>query len=162
MGTVTARHCGEINEAQQNRNCGKMTIKGMVRKLDGFDPNAAAVAAMQKSTGALEEKNRERMLDGQRSDGSTMPIYSYISQTVYGYPNTPIKLKATGEFQAAITITVNGDVVNTGSTDEKADMLVERYGAIFGTYGDYKAEYIANDLRPAFMGEVKGKTGLGK
>lgn len=137
-----------------------MTIKGLLNRVENLDTNKIAEAAIEATATDLAEVNRERMLDGVRADGSIMPTYSYISQTVYGYPNTPIKLKDTGEFQAAIKVTVDGNVVTTDSTDEKTGMLMDRYGDIFGTYGPYKAAYVSESLRPAFNGGITAAIGL--
>ncbi len=93
--------------------------------------------------------NKERMLDGIRADGSEMPFYSYVSQTVYGYPNSRIMLRATGAFQDGIFVEISQGNIITDSRDSKSAMLKARYGgAIFGTGGDYRQEYIDKALRP--------------
>lgn len=137
------------------------TILSLLKKVQALDTDKVINEAFEKTTGALEDINRERMLDGVRSDGSIMPNYSFISQTVYGYPNEPIKLKATGAFQRSIIVKVQGNSIIQESTDKKNDMLVERYGEeIFGTGGDYKKEYQDEHLRPELNRGITQATGL--
>lgn len=138
-----------------------LTVGTLLKRFQALDTDKIAVEAMTATADDLEEKNRERMLEGVRADGSMMPHYSYISQTVYGYPDEPIKLKDTGAFQAAIEVKVESSTVVTTSTDEKTDMLVGRYGnKIFGTFGDFKNEYIRESLRPEVMKRIRQVTGL--
>lgn len=104
--------------------------------------------AFEQSADDLAQINRERMLDGQDANGRPMPDYSPVSVKVYGYPPGPIRLKATGVFQAAIKVEVRNDAVITNSLDIKSDMLQKRYGNIFGTYGPYKKEFNSQFLGP--------------
>lgn len=138
-----------------------LTFVGLRRKFETLDTDKVVIDSMNATADDLEEKNRERMLDGVKADGSVMPHYSYISQTVYGYPDEPIKLRDTGAFQRAIVVKLEGGKVVTESTDEKTDMLVERYGEdIFGTFGDYKSEYLKDSLRPEINRRINEHTGL--
>jgi len=108
--------------------------------------------AFEQSADDLAQINRERMLDGQDANGRPMPDYSPVSVKVYGYPPGPIRLKATGDFQAETKVEIRNDVVNTFSTNWKNDMLFERYKKlghnIFGTYGPYKKEFNSQYLGP--------------
>lgn len=138
-----------------------MTIAALERKIKSVNFDKLIHDSLENTKGSLADINRERMLDGVRADGSIMPTYSYISQTVYGYPNSPIKLKATGAFQAAIKVDVLGSVIKTDSTDSKSEMLQERYGIeIFGSGGDYKKQFIKESLNPEFISNVHKATGL--
>lgn len=138
-----------------------MTIVGLYNRVKAVDTDKVINDAFQNSKSDLEDINRERMNDGVRADGSIMPNYSYISQKVYGYPNSPIKLLATGAFQRAIKVEVNAAIVKTDSTDEKSPMLKARYGEeIFGTGGDYKKQFLDESLRPNFNKEISAATGL--
>lgn len=137
------------------------TVGTILRKVKKTDILGVAVAAIRLTQDDLADTNRARMQDGLRADGSEMPMYSYISQTVYGYPNTRIKLRDTGEFQDHIIISVNGQKIKTTSTDYKTKILTERYGGeIFGTFGVYKNAYINEFLKPAFIKLMRNSIGL--
>lgn len=125
-----------------------MTIVSLHKNLTNLDTDKVITEAFNDSADDLAQINRERMLDGKRADGTTMPDYSPVSVKVYGYPPGPIRLKATGAFQAAVKVEVRNDVVSTGSTDNKSETLQGRYGNIFGTYGPYKIEFNNQYLGP--------------
>lgn len=136
------------------------TFKALYDKLKRMDVDKIIDNALDNTMDDLEEINRERMNDGVRADGTTMPMYSYISQVVYGYPNTPIKLKATGSFQEKLFSKREGDIIHTFSADYKAEMLGRRYGPVFGTSGDYKRQYQAEHLVPYVHKAITSATGL--
>lgn len=141
------------------------TLKALYDKVGDMDINSIIDKSIDSTVDDLAEINRQRMLDGVRADGSTMPIYSFISQTVYGYPNEPIKLKNTGAFQAGLTTRRKGDIIETLSTDSKSSMLEERYGeeygtSIFGTSGPYKKEYLDEHLKPELHKNITAASGL--
>ena len=116
--------------------------------------------ALEKEKPLIADLNRERMLEGRRSDGSFLPTYSKISQSVYGYPNTPIKLKATGDFQAAITVEIDNESIIQGSSDEKSGMLTDRYGEdIFGLGKPDRIDLVP-PLRKTLVGNIKLKLGI--
>ena len=132
----------------------------MLQRMQSLNIENVVGETFDETATDLADINRERMLDGVKADGSIMPIYSKVSQEKYGYPNAPIKLKATGDFQAAIVVARQGSILSTDSSDSKSQMLQERYGAIFGTYGDYKKQYLEENYRPVFNQKVTSLTGL--
>lgn len=137
------------------------TILGMLNKVKALDTDKVIDDAIEETLPDVEAINRERMLDGVKSDGSIMPNYSIISQEVYGYPDEPIKLRDTGAFHAGITAKRQGDAIVQTSTDSKTEMLVDRYGeTIFGTGGSYKKQYQDENLRPAMNKKITESTGL--
>jgi len=138
-----------------------LTIKGLYNNVSKLDTDKVIVESFEKTSEDLASVNRERMMDGIKADGSEMPHYSYISQTVYGYPDIRITLRDTGEFQDNISIKVTGDTVNTDSDDPKSDMLKERYGEkIFGLGGDYKRQYLDDHLGPEIRKGISSVIGL--
>lgn len=137
------------------------TTKQLLERVKALDTDKVINDALDETMDAVEDINRERMLDGVKADGKQMPHYSFISQTVYGYPDEPIKLKATGAFQAGITAKREGEVIHESSDDGKTDMLVERYGEnIFGMGGSYKKQYQDEHLRPSLNKKITAATGL--
>lgn len=137
-----------------------MTIAALLTKVQSLNIEDVVNSTFDETAKDLADVNRERMLDGVRADGSIMPTYSKVSQEKYGYPNSPIMLKATGDFQSAISVERQGSILSTDSSDYKSQMLKERYGAIFGTYGDYKKQYLEDNYRPVFNQKVTSATGL--
>jgi hypothetical protein len=109
----------------------------------------------------LEDINRERMLNGVKSDQTLMPIYSKTSQTVFGKANIRIQLYDTGDFQKAIFSERDGNKIITDSEDYKSEILKQKYGEfIFGTGGEYKRKYIKDFLRPEMNKEITSLIGL--
>lgn len=136
------------------------TIAALLEKMQNLNIEDVINTTFDDTAKDLAAINRERMLDGVRADGSVMPYYSKTSQEVYGYPNAPIMLKDTGDFQAAIEVSRQGSILSTDSTDWKTQMLQDRYGLIFGTYGDYKTQYLEDNYRPVFNQKVTSAIGL--
>lgn len=127
--------------------------------------------AIDNTLDSLVEVNRLRMNEGIKADGSYMPIYSFISQTVYGYPNSPIKLLATGAFQAAMLAKRSGAFIIVDSEDSKTEMLIQRYGEeILGLTAkhyynknlsdEFKNQYLEDDLQPEIVQQFKIEMGL--
>ncbi len=139
-----------------------MTTRQLLDKVNALDTDKVINDSLDETMDAVEDINRERMLDGVKADGKMMPHYSYISRTVYGYPDEPIKLKDTGAFQAGITAKREGENIAQDSTDSKTDMLVERYGdEILGIgKGTYKKQYQDEHLRPTLNKKITAATGL--
>lgn len=100
------------------------------------------------------------MISGIRADGSEI-LPTYIDFTIAikqdkGQPTDRVTLRDTGAFQAAITTEVTQTHVITDSTDEKSAKLQKKYGKkIFGLSEKFKAEYIRDNLRPAFLKNAK-------
>lgn len=137
------------------------TILNLLKKVEAIDTDRICIDAITEVIDVIPVKNRERMNEGIRADGTVMPNYSYISQKVYGYPNEPIKLKATGAFQGAIKTIISGSTITTDSTDYKSEMLQNRYGKeIFGLDKTTKQEFVSESLRPAFKNKMESSIGL--
>jgi hypothetical protein len=142
------------------------TINTIKARLNSIDLKQEIKTSLESTKGQVADLNRERMLGGKLADGSNLPNYSPVSVSVYGYPPGPWRLKATGAFQAAITVAVQPTELTTTSTDEKTAMLIGKVNAkglkgsaIFGLDKAGKLEYI-NNLRPVFQNQVRNKLGL--
>jgi len=132
-----------------------VTINTKLEKIEKLSVDDQAQAAIEETKETIEDLNRERMLEGRRADGSVMPNYSQISVLVYGYPPGPIRLKATGAFQAAIDVEVGKKSFTTDSKDPKSKMLKTRYGEeIFGMDQPDRVDYV-KVLRPVFVKKMK-------
>lgn len=138
-----------------------MKFKQLYQSLNQLDTDSVIEYSFDQTLNDLEDINRERMLDGFKSNGSPMPIYSEVSQRVFNKPNTRIKLYDTGAFQNAIFAERIDNVIITDSEDIKSDLLKDKYGeTIFGTGGIYKKKYQEQFFRPTFNKEITSLTGL--
>ena len=117
--------------------------------------------AIEQSKEVMADLNAEQINKGIKADGTEMPDYSLRSVVQYNKPYGPIKLRDTGAWQAGIYVTVSGDNVVFASTDDKDEMLRERYGEnIEGLSEKYKAEAIREAIQPAFKKGIEAATGL--
>lgn len=116
---------------------------------------------MVESQEVLADLNIEQLNKGLRSDGTVMPDYSQVSVEFYGKPDGPIKLKDTGAFYQGAYVRVTGDQVKFSSTDQKTEMLTERYReSIFGLNDQYKGEAIREVIQPTLNKKIEAATGL--
>lgn len=143
------------------------SVQRLFNRLSGLKNATEIIIAksFEESMTGYEEINRERMNEGLRADGSVMPYYSWVSQKIYGYPDAPIKLHDTGDFQAAIVSEFSNDIIYTESKDWKNDMLVNDYGKeIFGTGRGrsqvYRDAFISEYLKPSLNMNISELTGL--
>ena len=142
-----------------------LTFKGLYDRVAKMNTDKVINESFDNTLTDLENVNRERMNDGLRADGTVMPTYSYISQVAYGYPNSPIKLKATGAFQAGIIAQREGEIIKTTSIDPKTMKLEKKYGeaygtSVFGLSKDYKKQYQDDHLSPEINKKITAATGL--
>ena len=88
------------------------------------------VEILQDERRFISELNRNQLDDGEKANGQNMPNYKPGSKS----PSAPgkIKLFDTGEFHASIEPLFDRDEFELVSTDEKADILINRYGQILG------------------------------
>ena len=136
------------------------TISQFQTRLKSLNIAEESRQALETEKPLIKDLNRERMLEGRKTNGKILPNYSKISQDVYGYPNEPIKLKATGAFQQAITVEVGIDIIKTTSTDSKTGKLVKRYGEdIFGLGAPDRIDLI-KPLRKTLVGNIKIKLAI--
>lgn len=104
----------------------------------------------------IKEIQKEQLSQGERPDGSNFPNYGYISQLVYGKPDSPITWYDDGEMYSRITpqFTPNeidmGQALTTGDDNEELDLEIEYNEDILGIQernlaaikSQIKAEYI--------------------
>ena len=136
------------------------SINDLLKRLDAVDIAAESKQALITEKPLIIELNRERMLEGRKTNGKFLPKYSKISQEVYGYPNEPIKLRATGAFQQAISVEVGIDIIKTTSTDSKTAMLTKRYGEdVFGLGQPDRIDLVP-PLRKTLVKNIKSKLSI--
>ena len=136
------------------------SINDLLKRLDALDIAGESKRALEAEKPLITDLNRERMLEGRLTTGKILPNYSKVSQEVYGYPNEPIKLKATGAFQQAITVEVGIDIIKTTSTDSKTAKLVKKYTEnIFGLGQPDRIDLVP-PLRKTLVANIKSKLSI--
>ncbi|MBP7398186.1 MAG: hypothetical protein KA954_01275 [Chitinophagales bacterium] len=139
------------------------SILELKRKIESLDIIQVSVDAITKTDAIAADLQVKQQLNGVDAKGQRMPNYSPISVELYGKPDGPIILKDTGSFQRKITVKALGDKIVFSSSDDKTQMLEERYGkkgfSILGLNSDTKKEW-KEDLQPNLIDIVKKKTGL--
>ncbi len=129
------------------------TILSLINKFNNLKTDEVINKTFEETKENIADINRERMLDGVRSDGKIMPNYSIIS--------TPIKLKDTGDFQKAIFSTIESDKILTTSSDYKTELLTKKYGEnIFGLGYGYHNKYLNNYFYPLLQKKITNYIGL--
>jgi hypothetical protein len=140
------------------------TVASLLKRLDSVDINAQSKKAIEATDHALIDLNVEQMNAGKRSDGTDiLPTYTDLTIQIKkqkGQPHDRVTLRDTGEFQSATYVRVEGDSYTVGSSNPKAAKLNKKYstsqGNIHGLSAPYKKRYVKEDLRPEFVGNIKG------
>lgn len=144
------------------------TIKAVLTNFQKLDIENVARKTIDETKETIVELNKEQLFAGKRSDGTDIkPAYSGFTineKEKKDQPYDRVTLKDTGAFYAGITVKVEGDKIIENSIDEKNDELFDKYatsrGNIFGLSTPYKKEYVNDQLRQAFRGNIKAVTGL--
>jgi hypothetical protein len=145
-----------------------MNLLQLYNKLSALDIEKAASESVAETKEAIGDLNAMQMNAGLRADGSEItPSYSdftVMMKKLKGQPWQFVTLRDTGAFQAGINVQVLGTKITIGSTDPKSAKLENKYskarGSIFGLSEKYKAEYVRENLRPAFAKKIESLTGL--
>ena len=93
----------------------------------------------------LEDENIAQLQQGQRSDESILPNYSFTSVHLYGKPAGPIKLYETGDFYHRIKVTADEQGITVEGLDPKTEMLEFRYGPLIIGIMLSRLEQVKND-----------------
>jgi hypothetical protein len=144
------------------------TIAALRRRVEELNMEKVAVASITATQDSIADLNAEQMIKGLRSDGSDItPSYTEYTKELKrlkGQPTDRVTLRDIGRFQAAMFTKLQGLEVITGSADLKSAKLEKKYskskGSIFGLSERFRAEYIRENLRPAFQKQITDLTGL--
>ena len=141
------------------------TIKALYDRVKAMDTDSIIRKSIEAITEQMADKNAAQMFTGLRSDGTEItPTYkdtTIMIKKKKGQPSDRVTLRDTGSFYRGIKVTVEGDIIETDSSDEKAEKLKEKYGEnIFGLGGEFKTDSINEDLRPVFKNNIEEATGL--
>lgn len=105
----------------------------------------------------ITEANKSMLWEGKKSDGKSMPPYSKFSGK-----SGKIRLYDQGFFYQGFFVERTGSFpIVIDSSDEKRDMLVERYGEeIFGLDKVAINELAKDHILPAFVKKIKDELDL--
>lgn len=107
---------------------------------------------LQGERNFIAKLNRDQLSKGDKADDSSMPRYVQGSKS----PSAPgkITLFDTGEFHASIEPLFDDRQFELLSTDEKAEILVGKYGEILGL-NEESLNLLAQRIRPQLVARVK-------
>lgn len=136
-----------------------MSLGDLLESLQSLDLEEVASAAIEETMPELIKRNRDQLYHGITSTGGRLAAYrrrkyaqaKNLMNPLPGFGNPDFYV--TGAFYEAIRGEVSGGVVGIHSYDSKAPYLEDRDGAdnIYGLTFDNQAEYIQEDMGPAFF-----------
>jgi len=94
-------------------------------RLKSLDVNRAINDAVKEHNNEISDLNTEQLNKGQKADGGTTGDYASIS---YKGRLRPVDLYDTGAFHKSIKANPFGKAFEMKATDEKTEMLQDRYG----------------------------------
>lgn len=118
------------------------TLKNRIARLDLNEATERALKARQEDISYL---NRDQLKIGMRADGSFLPPYSPVSVSKFGKNPGIIKLYDTGAFYDGIKPEFDKASFDIKDTDNKTDMLQDRYGDNILGLSDYSIGELAQD-----------------
>lgn len=143
----------------------------VLANLKGLDIEGIASQTVADNVEVIADLNATQLSEGFRADGSaTLPSYSErtieLKKQRSGLSGVTdrVTLYDTGDFYRGLYAAVQGEDVEYGSTDTKADKLQDRYstakGSIFGLNDDSRDELITGYLLPDWQKKIEEATGL--
>lgn len=118
------------------------TLRNRIAKLDLDIATERALKARQEE---ISDLNRDQLRIGMRSDGSFLPPYSSNSVNKFGKQPGTIKLFDTGAFYDGIRPEFKKSEFDITDTDQKTDMLQDRYGDNILGLSNYSIGELAQD-----------------
>jgi len=131
-------------------------LRELFNKVNQLDMEKLCADVVISKKELVMSLNTDQLFQGQRADGSVLPDYSFVSVTVFGKPNGPIRLYDTGDFYRGFIFTTSKFPLSITSTDEKSKELEQRYGSeIFGLTRENQEEladiYLLPELAKKFL-----------
>ena len=121
-------------------------------RLKQFDVMKAIKALIEERENQIADLNTAQLEKGEDSEGNDLGVYK-----VFSYKNRfrPVDLRDTGAFHNSINPDVKKDQFIMSATDEKTDMLQDKYGdEILGLNDDSK-QYVIDDIRDDLINESR-------
>lgn len=94
----------------------------------------------------------EQLNKGSDSDGKDLGVYK-----IFSYKNRfrPVDLKDTGDFHNSIKAIIKSDSIEIDATDQKRDLVQDKYGDAILGLSDENVQYLIDDIREEFVSEVR-------
>lgn len=138
----------------------EMKIDELIKRLNSIDANDILDEAIIFNEQGITTLNREQLDIGLLADGTALPNYSQTSVEVFGKPAGRIRLFDTGAFWSGFYIDLGLKAFDIKSTDEKSEMLTDRYSIdVFGLTKKQTTE-AANIIKPQFTELLKKSLNL--
>ena len=143
----------------------------VLNNIQSLDVEAIAEATVEDNVEIIADLNATQMSYGLRADGTQiLPSYKSAEYAALKYQMNPIPglgnpdLRNTRAFYKGLYAAVQGEDIEFGSKDAKADALQEKYstsqGSIFGLTDDSKDDLISGFLQPDWQEKITEATGL--
>jgi len=124
------------------------TLSEMYKRVDAFDADRLTTTVISEQVDTLADIQRDQMKHGLNSEGEpigyyAMAAYAEMKNRMNPLPgNGVVDLLLTGDFYRGIEAEIGEDEIIFGSSDDKSDMLQDKYGEeIFGMNPDSRAKY---------------------
>lgn len=125
-------------------------IRDLRNNISGIDLDTITEKALKARGDDIAELNRDQLRRGERVDGSILPSYSQKSVTRFGKPAGAIKLFDSGDYYAGIMPKFTNKSFEVIDTDDKTDLLEEKYGTTIGLQQDS-----INELAQDSLGQIQ-------
>lgn len=144
-----------------------LTIPKLLKKFQELNTDKIIDESFRESSDEFEKKNRAQLVTGQDKQGGKITPryrnnkYARVKNELNPVPGLGVPdLKVTGAFHRGLRADLVGDTIKIESSDRKNEWLEPKYSGIFGLGGQFKTEFISQDLRPAIHGKISNFTGL--
>lgn len=142
-------------------------ISEILSNLNKIDTDLLSEKAMEQCADALVTENKKQLYAGYNREGHRLQqyrsaVYSEVKHRMNPLPGEGNPdLYATGAFYRGLYANVNAGEITIDSTDQKNEELQQKYHSeIMGLGGNFKAEFIEQNLQPAFISLIQNEIGL--
>lgn len=156
-----------------------MTIKGLYNKVKQLNTDRIIEKVFEENIDTLNEKNKEQLLAGKNRLGEDIGP-TYFEDPYFKTPAAAIRysdwkdritpnskrkrgvpnLYIDGTYHNSRKTTISGDTI-TYTADFLEQEIEAKYGdQINGLGGEFKSEFLENNIRPAINKEITAVTGL--
>lgn len=113
-------------------------------RLKQFDVFKTIKSLLEERENQIADLNTSQLEKGTDSEGNDLGVYK-----IFSYKNRfrPVDLRDTGAFHNSINPDVKKDQFQMIATDEKTDMLQDKYGDAILGLNDESKQYIIDDIR---------------
>jgi len=125
------------------------TLNSMIQATNRLNLEDILLKSMEQNTETYLSQQKEQMSFAVNAKGQTIGKYrsaSYAQKKNQMNPDAGfgnVDLRLTGSFYAGMEATAEASGMNIDSTDQKSQMLQQKYGAsIFGLFGEWKEPFL--------------------